>query len=199
MSYLISQIFWCLLLAFVLGFLLGWFLRHLNCRKETDALRERVVRETEELKNRLAAVPPGPAIHIPGYPVEDIEGIGTGFGRRLRDVGIETTDKLLLTLLDAKGLARVREACEIDEKTAMSWATMADLLRIPGVGGQWSELLWRCDIENVQTLARQQAGPLLEQMKIVNADEHRVPELPGETRVQHWIAEAARTPVVLDR
>ncbi len=197
MSYLISQIFWCLLLAFLLGFLLGWLLRHLSCRKHTAELEARYRRELDELRKRLAEVPAAAELFIPGYPVEDIEGIGEGFGRRLRAEGLDTTDKLLLKLRDAEGRSRVCSVCDIDDKTAHSWATMADLLRIPGVGGQWAELLWRCDVPTVQALGRQEAAALVAKMKEVNVDEHRVPELPDESRVRHWIAEAARTPEVL--
>ena len=190
MSYLIGQIVWCLLLAFVIGFLIGWFLRQLRCRREIDALEAR------------PAAQPAAAVaepHIPGYPIEDIEGIGEGFGHRLRAEGIDTTDKLLVALNEADGRRRVCAACEIDEKTARSWATMADLMRVPGIRGQWSELLWRCDVADVPSLGNQQAAALVEKMKAVNADEHRVHELPGERRVAHWIAEAARMPVVLQR
>jgi len=197
MSYLVSQILLCILLAFVLGFLLGWYLRHLSCRKAMEDLERRMASAAAAA---VPAVPPAPAvqeIHIPGYPVEDIEGIGTGFGRRLRAEGIETTDKLLLTLLEPEGVGLVCKACDIEEKTARSWATMADLMRVPGIGGQWSELLWRCDVKDVQTLARQSAAPLLQKMEAVNAAEHRVHELPGETRIQHWIAEAGRMPKIL--
>jgi hypothetical protein len=74
---------------------------------------------------------------------------------------------------------------------------MADLLRVPGIGGQWSELLWRCDVKNVQMLARESAAPLLQKMEAVNAHEHRVHELPGESRVKHWIEEAGRMPKLL--
>jgi hypothetical protein len=190
MSYLISQIFLCVLLAFILGFLLGWLLRHMSCRKAMDELRQKMV-------SAAGPEPVAPVIHIPGYPVEDIEGIGSGFGKRLRAEGIETTDRLLLALLEPEGVSRVCRACEIDGKTAYSWATMADLLRVPGIGGQWSELLWRCDVKNVQMLARESAAPLLQKMEAVNAHEHRVHELPGESRVKHWIEEAGRMPKLL--
>lgn len=198
MSYLISQIFWCLLLAFVLGFLLGWLLRQGRCRREVEALEARLAAQPAAgVADAVVEGPPEP--HIPGYPVEDIEGIGQGFGRRLRAEGIDTTHKLLLTVLDADGRQKVCAACDVDEKTAMSWATMADLMRVPGIGGQWSELLWRCGINDVPSLARQEAAPLLHRMKSVNTEEHRVAELPGEHRVSHWIDEAGRMPVVLDR
>lgn len=189
MSYLISQIFLCLLLAFILGFLIGWALRHFRCRGELDALRASSAAEP------AATDEP----HIPGYPVEDIEGIGDGFGRRLRAEGIDTTDKLLVLLNEADGRRRVCAACEVDETTASSWATMADLMRVPGIRGQWSELLWRCKVADVPSLGRQQTTTLLEKMKAVNAEEHRVSELPGERRLAHWIVEAKRMPVILRR
>lgn len=197
MSYLISQIFWCLLLAFALGFLLGWFLRHLSCRKAMEEMERRMAAAAPAAAPAAEPEGAGQAMYIPGYPVEDIEGIGTGFGKRLRAEGIDSTDKLLVKLTTQSGIEQVCRVCDIDEKTARSWATMADLLRLPGVDGQWSELLWRCDVSDVQTLARQSAGPLVEKMKSVNVDEHRVPELPDEGRVAHWIREAGRMPGIL--
>lgn len=104
-----------------------------------------------------------------------------------------------MLLLAADGGQKVCPACDADENTAMSSATMADLMRVPGIGGQWSELLWRCGIHDVPSLARQEAAPMLHTIKSVNTEEHRVAEPPGEHRVSHWIDEAGRMPVVLDR
>lgn len=185
MSYLINQIFWCLLLAFLLGFLLGWLLRHLACKKALA-----------DLEARIADSRPAPK--IPAFHIEEIEGIGPGFGRRLREIGIKDTAKLLTTCLTDDGRQAVcRAADDLDDHTVRTWATMADLLRIPGIGGQWAELLWRCEVTNVQALARQNIAELLAKMKEVNEREHRVHELPGERRVEHWIAEAKVAPAIL--
>jgi predicted flap endonuclease-1-like 5' DNA nuclease len=185
MAYLMKEIFWCLLLAFLLGLLLGWLLRHLTCKKALA-----------DLTARLADAKP--AARIPGFPIEEIEGIGPGFGSRLRGIGVSNTAKLLTTCLTPEGRDTVCKAADnLDDHTVRTWATMADLLRIPGIGGQWAELLWRCDITNVQSLARQDAATLLARMKEVNDREHRVHELPGEHRVEHWISEAQETGAIL--
>jgi Domain of unknown function (DUF4332) len=184
MSYLIGQIAACLLAAFVLGFLLGWLLRHLACRATVARLEAR-------LRER-------PAKGLPAFPIEDIEGIGPGFGRRLREAGITDTATLLTRCLQADGRASVgRAAGDLDEGTVRNWATMADLMRIPGVGGQWSELLWRAGVRNVQALGKSDPATLLQTMTDVNAREHRVHELPGQERLARWVKDAGKTDPVL--
>jgi predicted flap endonuclease-1-like 5' DNA nuclease len=185
MSYLINQIFWCLLLAFLLGFLLGWLLRHFACKSAMA-----------ELEKRIAESRPAPK--IPAFHIEEIEGIGKGFGRRLREIGIKDTAQLLTGSLTEEDRNKISQAVDgLDDQTIRAWATMADLLRIPGIGGQWAELLWRCDVASVQSLARQRTPELLARMAEVNDREHRVQELPGERRVEHWIAEAKLAPAIL--
>jgi len=161
---------------------------------EAEEARRRAAASSEAQANAeagAAAAKAAAEIYIPGYPVEEIEGIGPGFGRRLRAEGITTTDRLLMESQSPEEVAFIAQTCEVDHDTVRSWATMADLLRIPGVGGQWAELLWRAGISDVPTLARQRASDLMERMSNVDAEEHRVPELPTEDRVAHWIAEAA--------
>ncbi|MEJ2540759.1 MAG: DUF4332 domain-containing protein [Gemmatimonadota bacterium] len=130
--------------------------------------------------------------------MEDIEGIGEGFGKRLRASGIDTTGRLLLDGLTEEGRGEIATTCEVDPDTVRHWVTMADLLRLPGIDGQWAELLWRSGIPNVQTLAEQDAAALLASMKTVNAEERRVPTMPTVERVGHWIYEAGRALPLLD-
>ena len=241
MTYLITQMLLCLLVAFALGFFLGWLLRGVGCRERIAALEVRLTdlvarastaesraREAEAaaeaarakaaaeadnaaaaqavaaVEAEMAADATAAAVaiaaaaaeadepYIPGYPVEEIEGIGEGFGKRLRAEGVPTTDRLLVETRTAEGRAFLAQVCEVDEATVGNWRTMADLLRIPGIGGQWAEILWRCGVTDVSTLAGQDAAGLLARMEEVNAAEHRVPvELPTVQRVSHWIEEAA--------
>jgi hypothetical protein len=193
MDYLLQQIFWFLLIAFVLGLLAGW----LAFRGRSDATDTSAQRRIAELEAELAKLKAGAAR---GTPVEEIEGIGTGFGNRLRADGIATTEQLLELCASDDGVRRVCKCVGLDENTVRNWGTMADLMRIRGLGGQWSELLWRCDVHSVQELATRDAAALIAKMAEVNAAEHRVAELPGEHRVSRFISEAAELrPVLADR
>lgn len=192
MDYLLMQIFWFLLIAFILGLLAGWLIgrgRVETVVQEDPAAARRIAEleaELQALKNRDH-----------GTPVEDIEGIGKGFGKRLRADGIATVEKLLDACTTDDGVKRVSRSADVDEHTVKTWGIMADLMRIRGLGGQWSELLWRCGVTSVQDLAKRDVATLMTRMAEVNEDEHRVAELPGEHRVAQFIEEAARLEPVL--
>jgi predicted flap endonuclease-1-like 5' DNA nuclease len=190
MDYLLLQIFWFLLIAFLLGLAIGWFVgKGKSAVTEPDPAAARRVAELEAEIARLKAPK--------GTPIEDIEGIGQGFGKQLRADGIASTEKLLEVCSTEAGLRKVCQCANIDETTARNWATMADLMRIRGLGGQWSELLWRCGVTSVQDLATRDAAALVARMAEVNVAEHRTAELPGEQRVSRFIADAASLAPVL--
>ena len=88
MDYLLLQIFWFLLIAFLLGLAIGWFVgKGKSAVAEPDPAAARRIAELEAEITRLKAPR--------GTPIEDIEGIGQGFGKQLRADGIASTEKLL--------------------------------------------------------------------------------------------------------
>ena len=168
-----------LIIAFVLGAAIGWYVSQQASKGKIAALEAQLSR--------------GKA----GTPIESIEGIGQGFGKRLKADGISTTEALLELCASDGGIARVCKCVDLDENTVKNWATMADLMRIKGLGGQWAELMWRAGVSSVQDLAKREIEPLRARMREVNAEEHRVAELPGEKRVSRFIAEAGQLNAVL--
>jgi predicted flap endonuclease-1-like 5' DNA nuclease len=140
----------------------------------------------------MADAPPSAPIprYVPSFPVEEVEGIGAGFGKRLAALGVSSTATLLRESETDDGTSRMAEACQVNAETVGTWVTMADLLRIPGVGGQWAELLWRSGVRGVGELSGESPAPLLLRMTEINDAENRVPELPTLEQVEHWIAEA---------
>lgn len=192
MTYLIQEIFIYLLVAFVLGAIIGWLFAGQSAKSKIAELEAKIA----DLRAELAELQAG---KVKGTPVETIEGIGTGFGKKLRADGIETTEQLLEACATADGIDRVCKCVDLDENTVRNWGTMADLVRIKGLGGQWAELMWRAGVKNVQDLARQEIEPLRARFREVNEKEHRVAELPGENRVRGFIEQAkALQPILPD-
>ena len=114
--------------------------------------------------------------------------------------GISTTEALLELCTTDAGIERICTCVELDENTVRNWGTMADLMRIKGLGGQWAELMWRAGVHSVQDLAGREITALRARMREVNEEEHRVAELPGEKRVSRFIEEAGHlAPVLPDR
>jgi predicted flap endonuclease-1-like 5' DNA nuclease len=179
MEYLIQEILLYLIMAFVLGAAIGWFISQQGSKSKIAALE--------------AKLSSGKA----GTPIESIEGIGEGFGNRLKADGISTTEALLELCVSDAGVERVCKCVDLDEGTVRNWGTMADLMRIKGLGGQWAELMWRAGVTSVQDLAQREIEPLRARMREVNDEEHRVAELPGEKRVAKFLEDAARLDAVL--
>jgi len=182
MAYLIQEILIYLVIAFVLGAIIGWIVCNMGASKKIAALEA-----------QLAAA----GDTKPGTPIESIEGIGTGFGKRLKADGITTTEALLELCTTDAGVERICKTVDLDANTVRNWGTMADLMRIKGLGGQWAELMWRAGVRNVQDLAQREIVSLRTKMREINDAEHRVAELPGEKRVTKFIAQAGELDPVL--
>ena len=189
MAYLIEQILIYLLIAFVIGAIVGWLICSQGMKRRIAELEAGLSERDAKLADKKA-----------GTAIEKIEGIGEGFGKRLRADGIDTTEKLLALCATDDGVARVCQCVDLDENTVRNWGTMADLMRIKGLGGQWAELMWRAGVTSVQDLAGQEVAPLRARFREVNETEHRVAELPGENRVTKFITEAkSLEPALPDR
>ena len=74
----------------------------------------------------------------------DIEGIGPKYAEALKAAGIETTARLCYESVD-----RVAEITGAPAKTAAGWKSMAELMKIPGVGGQYAESLYRGGVTGI--------------------------------------------------
>lgn len=124
------------------------------------------------------------------YPIDTIEGIGPVMGEKLKTVGITTTEGLLEAAKAPKGRKELAEKTGIAEKTVLKWANMADLMRIKGVGEEYSELLEAAGVDTVKELKMRNAANLTKAMAEVNATRKLVRALPAESMVQKWIDEA---------
>ena len=132
------------------------------------------------------------------YKVEEIEGIGEKLGAKLREAGINSTDKLLAGTKTKKQRKDLAEATGISEKLILKFANMADLFRINGIGQEFSELLEVAGVDTVVELATRNAENLTAKMEEVNAVKKLTRRTPSLKEVEKWIAEAKTLPRVLE-
>lgn len=128
------------------------------------------------------------------YKIEEIEGIGPVYGKKLRDAGITTTDKLRQATTTKKQRQALAASTTIDEKLILSWANMVDLFRIKGVGAQYSELLEAAGVDTVKELAQRSPENLFAKMNEVNEAKKLVRQTPALKSVQSWVAQAKELP-----
>lgn len=124
------------------------------------------------------------------YKIDEIEGIGSKYAERLQSSGIKTTDDLLKFCGSRKGREDVAAQTGFSTIQLLKWANMADLMRISGVGEEYSELLEAAGVDTVKELALRRADNLAAKMKEVNEAKKLTRALPAASQVQKWIDQA---------
>jgi predicted flap endonuclease-1-like 5' DNA nuclease len=124
------------------------------------------------------------------YKIEEIEGIGPAYAGKLEAAGISTTDDLLQHCADPAGRKATAGNTGLSESQLLKWANLSDLMRISGVGAEYSELLEAAGVDTVKELRTRVAANLATRMAEVNATRKLTRTLPGEKVVSGWIEQA---------
>jgi predicted flap endonuclease-1-like 5' DNA nuclease len=126
-----------------------------------------------------------------------IEGIGETHETTLEAAGIKSVEALLSACATKKGRVDLAEATGISEKLILKWANRADLMRIKGVGEEYSDLLEAAGVDTVPELAMRKPENLFKKMLEVNEEKSLVRKLPTHAQVESWVKQAADLPRVL--
>ena len=129
--------------------------------------------------------------------IRKIEGIGQVYADKLKQAGITTVEALLEKAASAKGREALAEQIGVSAKQILEWANRADLMRIKGIGEEFSDLLEAAGVDTVVGLARRNADNLYEKLQQVNAEKKLVRRLPTRDQVKDWIEQAKNLPRVL--
>jgi predicted flap endonuclease-1-like 5' DNA nuclease len=126
--------------------------------------------------------------------IADIEGIGEKYAEKLTAVGVSSVAMLLEKGATPKGRDELAAQTGISEKLILRWVNHADLFRIKGVAGQFSELLEAAGVDTVPELAQRNAENLHEALIKTNEEKHLAGATPSLSQVTDWIAEAKTLP-----
>jgi predicted flap endonuclease-1-like 5' DNA nuclease len=119
-----------------------------------------------------------------------IEGIGTVYSAKLKSVGIKTVDALLDHAGDRQGREKLSEDLGISEKVVLDWVNQADLMRVKGVGEEYSQLLEVAGVDSPVELGNRNPAHLHQKLLEVNAEKKLVRRVPSLRQVECWIEEA---------
>lgn len=124
------------------------------------------------------------------YKIEQIEGIGETYARKLEDAGVKTTEDLLERCGKRAGRKALAEETGISEKLILRWTNHADLMRIKGVAGQFAELLEAAGVDTVKEFRHRVAANLQPKMVEVNEAKNLTNRVPSVTEIQRMIDQA---------
>jgi predicted flap endonuclease-1-like 5' DNA nuclease len=123
--------------------------------------------------------------------IEEVEGIGKDKGAKLRAAGVATTDDLLMAGASAAGRAKVASMTGIGEGQILKWVNHVDLMRIPGVGSEYSDLLEAAGVDSPAELANRNAANLAQTFQELDAARpNTIRRVPSQETVEGWIKEA---------
>ena len=124
--------------------------------------------------------------------INTIEGLGYKQATRLRKARVRTTEALLRTASTRTGRRHLAEATGLSDRLILEWVNRADLMRVKGVGEEYSDLLEEAGVDTIKELRRRNPRNLLATMVEVNNKKRLVRRLPTETMVTCWV-EYAKT------
>lgn len=124
----------------------------------------------------------------------DIEGIGEAFAAKLEAAGVATVESLLDKAGTPAGRKNLAEATGLSTDRILEWVNRADLMRIKGVGSEYSDLLEASGVDTVKELATRRPDNLHARMLEVNEAKKLVRRTPTLDDVTSWIAEAKTLP-----
>ena len=124
------------------------------------------------------------------YTIEEIQGIGPTYGKQLAQAGITTTEELLEKCGNAAGRKAVASSTGLTESQILSFANMADLMRVNGVGKQFAELLHAAGVDTVKELATRNPENVATSIETVNAERNLAKTVPTPTHIADWVAAA---------
>jgi len=129
--------------------------------------------------------------------LSNIEGIGPVFEEKLQGAGISSCESLLENGATSAGRKKIVEDSGIDATRILKFVNHADLCRIKGVGGEFSELLEAAGVDSVPELAQRNADNLAAKMEEVNAEKKLTRVVPSAEVVTGWVAQAKELPRVV--
>lgn len=129
----------------------------------------------------------------------DIEGIGEHYATILKTkAGIRSTEALLKACATPADREDLAEKTGIAPKLILEWANLADLMRIKGVGEEYSDLLEEAGVDTVKELKMRNPANLFEAMREINDEKHLVRRLPTLYMVESWVEQAKYLPPALE-
>jgi hypothetical protein len=121
--------------------------------------------------------------------VDELKGATGELAAALKAAGIADSEQLLTAGGQPKGRAGLAAKLGVSERSVLELVNRADLSRIQGVAGVYSDLLEFAGVDTVAELRRRVPENLY--LKIVEkASQHSVKRIPRLDEVQSWVEQA---------
>ena len=129
--------------------------------------------------------------------LEIVEGIGPVYAEKLRVAGVRSVNALLQAGATPQGRKALAAKAGISYDYILAWVNRADMMRVRGVGEEYSDLLERAGVDTVVELARRNPENLYNKLLEVNAEKRFVRRPPSQSMVASWVEIAKSLPRIV--
>ena len=130
--------------------------------------------------------------------VNKLRGLSAGLVGNLKDRGISDSDQLLDAARTAAKRKELAAQVGVETGDILEAANRADLARVKGVAGIFSDLLEQAGVDTVKELAARNPGNLHAKLSEVNAETKLAGRSPNLAEVKSWVEQAKGLPKLLE-
>lgn len=124
------------------------------------------------------------------FLVDEIEGVGPVYRKRLATLQILTTLDLLQRGVEEADRAQIASSLSLKKEVIDRWVSMADLLRLPGVSGREARMLHAAGFDAVGKLKHLTAENLQFELQKACNEMGSLGTPPTSERLEQWIRNA---------
>ena len=130
-------------------------------------------------------------------PLKQLKGMDNDLAKKLKVKDIRNSDQFLEAAASAKQRRALAKELEVKEKVVLELANRADLARMKGVAGIYSDLLEQAGVDTIKELATRNPENLHAKIVEVNNEKRLATRLPTVLDVLEWVEAAQEMPKVL--
>ena len=112
--------------------------------------------------------------------------------------GFRYSGELLEAAQTSAARKALAEALGVDPQVILKLANRADLARLRGIGGVFSDLLEQAGVDTVKELANRRPEKLYAKLVEINNQMHLAGRVPTMQAVADWVSQAKELPRVLE-
>jgi len=127
-----------------------------------------------------------------------LRGMSAELAAKLKGQGIVYSNQLLEAARTPAGRKDLAEQVGVESRVILELANRADLSRISGIAGVYSDLLEHAGVDTVKELATRNPDNLHAKLVEINAEKKLAGRTPHQGMVKDWVTQAQELPKLLE-
>lgn len=119
--------------------------------------------------------------------IRDVHCLKANEATRLVNFGVTSTERLLLIASNRQGRQDLAEETGLPEDKILQVVQLADMMRVKGIGCEYTRLLDRVGVQTLKQLGRRSPERLMDDLTNLNSERQVVRRLPSLADVAGWV------------